>query len=62
MMWMGFFWVILLVGVIVLVIKLLSDNYRAAPTKETALDILKKEYAKGNITEAEYLERKKHLE
>jgi len=45
-----------------LVIKLLSDRTDNQSGKETPLELLQKEFARGNITEEEYLKRRKHLE
>lgn len=62
MMLMGLFWIVLIVVVVYLVIKLLSDRTDNRSEKETPLELLQKEFARGNITEEEYLKRKKHLE
>ena len=59
------FWVLM-----VLVIVLLIRGFRtskgsgreAGPATESALDILKKRYARGEIHKEEYLEKKKDLE
>ncbi len=55
-MWL--FWLILLVVIIVLVKLFVS------PTKdaESAMDILKKRYAKGEITKEQFEEQKKSLQ
>ena len=62
MMLMGLFWIVLIVVIVYLVIKLLSDRTDNRSEKETPLELLQKEFARGNITEEEYLKRKKHLE
>lgn len=62
MMWMGLFWIILIIVVVVLVFRLLTNHTDTRERKETPLEILQKEFAKGNITEEEYLTRKKYLE
>ena len=62
MMFMGIFWIILVIIVVYLFIKLVSDKTNRTVEKETPLEVLQKEFAKGNLTEEEYLKRKKHLE
>lgn len=65
------FWIAIIVGIVVLIIWLVrqtqsgSLHNHAADTSgtsgETALDILKTRYAKGEIEKAEYEEKKKDL-
>lgn len=62
MMFMGIFWIILVIVVVYLVVKLVFDKTNRTTGKETPLEVLQKEFAKGNMTEEEYLKRKKHLE
>lgn len=68
MMWMGLFWIILLIVVVYLAVKLFSDKTNHSDKmdnkaeKDSPLDILQKEFAKGNITEEEYLKKRKYLE
>lgn len=65
MMLLGLFWIVLVVVVVYLLMKLLTnrkDETGIGSGKETPLEILQKEFAKGNITEEEYLKRKKYLE
>ena len=56
-------WAILILGIIVLVRLLGRDSRRAATTTpaETALDILKKRYARGEIGKQEFEEKKRDL-
>ncbi len=61
MMFMGIFWIALIVLVVYLVSKLMNDKSSKASTEESALDILKKELAKGNISEEEFDRKKKLL-
>jgi putative membrane protein len=61
MMFMGIFWIALIVLVVYLVSRLMNDRSGKASTEESALDILKKELAKGNITEEEFDRKKKLL-
>lgn len=63
MMFMGIFWIALIILVVYLLVKLSSStrNINKASTEDTALDILKKELAKGNITEEEFEKKKKLL-
>ncbi|UJF16586.1 SHOCT domain-containing protein (plasmid) [Jeotgalibaca sp. MA1X17-3] len=62
MMLMGLFWLIIFIVIVYLVIKVLSNKTGSSIREETPLDILQKEFAKGNITEEEYLSRKKYIE
>lgn len=69
MFFVGFFWILIIVGGIVLVWWLVSQARPAppypptppAPGGETALEILNKRYAKGEITKEEYESMKKDL-
>jgi putative membrane protein len=56
-------WAILILGIIVLVRLLGRDSSRAGapPPAETALDILKKRYARGEIGKQEFEEKKRDL-
>lgn len=62
MMFMEIFWILLLVVVVFLIGKLFFNQPNQSSNRETPLEILQKEYAKGNISEEDYLERKKHLQ
>ena len=59
------FWVLMIL-VIVLLIRRIRTSKRngreAGPAVESALEILKKRYARGEINKEEYLEKKKDLE
>ena len=61
MMFMGIFWIALFILVIYLATRLLNDRSGKVSSEESALDILKKELAKGNITEEEFDRKKKLL-
>lgn len=61
MMFMWIFWIALIILVIYLATRLLNDRSGKVSTDESSLDILKKELAKGNITEEEYDRKKKLL-
>ncbi|WP_233442747.1 SHOCT domain-containing protein [Trichococcus shcherbakoviae] len=61
MMFMWIFWIALIILVIYLATRLLNDRLGKVSTEESALDILKKELAKGNITEEEFDRKKKLL-
>ncbi|PTQ81589.1 putative membrane protein [Trichococcus patagoniensis] len=61
MMFMGIFWIALIILVIYLASRLMNDRSSKVSTEESALDILKKELAKGNITEEEFDRKKKLL-
>ena len=51
-----------MIVVVYLFMKLVFDKTNRTVEKETPLEVLQKEFAKGNLTEEEYLKRKKHLE
>ena len=62
--WTGLIPFLFIVGVILLVWAIArhqSDNSEEMTGNETALDILKKRYAKGEITKKEFLEMKKDI-
>lgn len=54
------FWILVIVG-IVLLIKLVWEGPKNISGSETALDILKKRYAKGEISKEEFEEKKKDI-
>jgi putative membrane protein len=59
------FWASMVLVIVLLIrsIRTSKGNGReAGPTAESALDILKKRYARGEINKEEYLEKKKDLE
>jgi putative membrane protein len=61
-MWIlgAIFWILILAG-IVLLIKYLWEGAGAKGAQESALEILKKRYAKGEINKEEFEEKKKDL-
>lgn len=64
MLVMAIFW-ILIIATVVLVLRWLLDQFKPGGTipqrEESALDILKKRYARGEIDKAEFEEKKKDL-
>ena len=54
------FWVLVILGIVYLVKALAGRG--ASPKEETALDILKKRYARGEIDAEEFAKRKRDLE
>ena len=58
----GLLWIVVLFMVAYLLIKILSDRTDSRIANETSLEQIQKEFARDNITEAEYLKRKKQLE
>jgi len=67
--WLGMivmlaFWVLIIVGVVLLIRWLVVQGGQTAPPpppQETALDVLKKRYARGEIGKEEFEEKKKDL-
>ena len=58
----GLLLIVVLFMVAYLLIKILSDRTDSRIANETYLEQIQKEFARDNITEAEYLKRKKQLE
>lgn len=60
--WLFFilFWVLIILGVLYL-IKLIAGGGRSKPTEETPLDILKRRYAKGEISKEDFEKMKEDL-
>jgi putative membrane protein len=60
---MAVFWISVIVGIIFLIrwVVLSANKDRGLKHEETALDILKKRYAKGEINKDEFEEKKKDL-
>ena len=65
-MWFGWiFWIVLIVVIVWAVVQFTNRNQSTNTTnivaKETPLDILKRRYAKGELTKEEYDEMKRNL-
>ncbi len=58
-----FFWFLLLIGVILLIVWIIRRTGRYEPERreETALDILKKRYARGEISKEDFERMKNDL-
>ncbi len=54
------FWILVIIG-LVLLIRYLWESGGAKREQESALEILKKRYARGEISKEEYEEKKKDL-
>ena len=54
------FWILVIIG-LVLLIKYLWEGSGAKRGEESALEILKKKYARGEISKEEFAEKKKDL-
>jgi len=55
------FWGLLIVGLIFL-IRYLTGSTKASKSEESALDILKKRYARGEINKEEFEQKKRDLQ
>jgi putative membrane protein len=64
MILMGLFWIAIIVGIIFLIrwffVSAGTKNYRA-DSEDSALEILKKRYARGEINKEEFEQKKGHL-
>lgn len=63
-LWMIFFWIVIIIGIIFLVKWLVGQGRpegMTAPREESSLDILKKRYARGEIDKREFEQKKKDL-
>jgi len=58
------FWILVILGIGILVMALMNRKGEGAASqeKETALDMLKKRYARGEINKEEFEEKRKDLE
>jgi putative membrane protein len=62
--WMMIFWIAVIIGLIFLVKWLVEQgrtDRKTSPPEESALDILKKRYAKGEINKEEFEQKKRDL-
>lgn len=55
------FWGLIIWGIVALVRSLSSPKYCAPPATESALEVLKRRYAQGEIGKKEYQEKKREL-
>jgi putative membrane protein len=66
--WFGrlfmFFWVIVIIAVVIMLLRHSTrfHGYRSEWHTQTALDVLKKRYASGEIDKKEYDEKRKDIE
>ena len=63
MMFGGLFWTLLIIVFLYLLFRKVSEDniYHNHSQKNSALDILDEEYAKGNISEDDYMRKKENL-
>jgi putative membrane protein len=55
-------WIVLIIAVIYVLIRITQKNGAESSRRETPLDILKKRYARGELSKEEFEERKKDLQ
>ena len=64
-MWFGWIFWLVIIGLIIWGVKTIAGQNRSQsssrPAEESALDILKKRYARGEITDEEFEEKKRRL-
>ena len=64
-MWFGWIFWIALIAVVIWVLLKVSNNankkYHSLPNKETPLEVLKRRYASGEITKADFEDMKEDL-
>ncbi|GEK89162.1 SHOCT domain-containing protein [Alkalibacterium putridalgicola] len=64
MMFGGLFWLVLIIIFLYLLFRKVSEDnshHHTRSRKQSALDILDEEYAKGNLSEEEYMRKKNNL-
>ena len=62
-MWIGWlFWIIVIVVIVYLLVRFAGRNQQTTERGDTAIDILKKRYAQGEITKEQFEEMKKNVE
>jgi putative membrane protein len=59
--WMIVFWGLIIWGVYTLVSKLSGSRGESTPPRETAMDILQRRYASGELTREQFDEMREHL-
>jgi putative membrane protein len=59
--WSLLFWILVILGVVVLVKWLIERDKKGSEGGESALEILKKRYARGEIDKVEFEQKKKDL-
>ena len=62
MLWMVGFWVLVIAGVVLVAKWIAGASDRSGPAPGTALEVLKKRYAKGEIGREEFDQKKRDLE
>jgi putative membrane protein len=65
-MWMFFqflFWILVIIGIVLLIVWIVRQpkRYDRGPGEESALEILKKRYARGEISKEDYERMKKDI-
>lgn len=61
-LWMWIFWIVLIAGVVLLVRWMSRGAGSVGPPAESALDVLKRRYASGEIGREEFEQKKRDLQ
>ncbi len=59
--WLMIFWWVIIIGAVIVIAKGLFFSSNRGPENQSALDILKKRYARGEIDKEEFSEKKKDI-
>jgi len=61
-MFMWLFWLLIIAAIFVVIKAMLGSGSSAGTSKESPMDILQKRYARGEISEEQFIEQRKVIE